>query len=429
MNGIELTTLCEDTMAIVISQSTAQKMGHWEVKIIEVSLNTNDIFVNLYGNKNYYKAFPDIGEDCENGLCCASRRINYSTAPITLSDTMNLLEEDTKYRGKGKIIDIQVISNIDNPEEVLNYKYNKQIKHYYDEQQNYYNNFIKYAEPIVTDRNNKVSKDFVDLYNYYSRLVDPNNKFLVDDNLFDHLRLKFLILEKHPLVVGSKLAGRYGDKGVVSEILPDSEMPTILEFSNIKPAEDSIINLTLDAILNPLGIPNRLNPSQSIEMEINYCSKFIRYNMEQNWEKWSLEEEKEYLLNYIKVIGEEDYNYYNDFMNTLSDSDLEDLLIELITNGIPIHQPPINGAKNIIDLARIYKYTGVKRSKFKNIECSIVFGEKFMMTLKHIPDSKFSARSVDQLSIQNIPVKTNLYKMYKQDYSTNAIKIGERLPM
>lgn len=202
--------------AIVISKSAAKKMGYYQVKVVEVSLNTNDIFVNMYGKKTkdkkkyIYKAFPDIGEECIDGLLCATRRIDYKTAPIILADTINLINDDIKYRGHGKVVNIEVISNIENPEEVLDNMYNKQIKKYYDEQQNFYNNFIKYSEPILTDATNKVSTDYVDLYNYYCKLTDPNNKFLVSDNLFDHLKIKFTLLESVPLDVGNKLAGRYG---------------------------------------------------------------------------------------------------------------------------------------------------------------------------------------------------------------------------
>ena len=416
--------------AIVISESTAKKMGHYEVKVVEVSLNTNDLFVNLYGNKKFYKAFPDIGEHCNDGLLCASRRINYATAPISLADTINLVSDDVKYRGNGTIVDVQVVSNISNPEEVLESTYNKQIKYYYNQQQNYFKNFIKYVEPIIKDKKNKVSSDLVDLYNHYSKLTDPNNKFLLGDNLFDHLKLKFFILEKHSLVIGSKLCGRYGDKGVVSVILPDNEMPQVIDFAGLgKPDDDTIINFQIDMILNPLGVPNRLNPGQNVETEINYNSKYIRYQMEQHWGIWTLKQQKKYLLDYLKIVDKEERETIKKFMDKLNDEELEDLLAEIIERGIPIHQPPINGAKNIVDLARIYKYTGVDRTKLSDIQNTIIFGEKFMMTLKHIPASKFSARSIDQLSIKNIPVKSNLYKQYKADYSTNSIKIGERLPM
>jgi DNA-directed RNA polymerase beta subunit len=339
---------------------------------------------------------------------------------------MNLLSDDTKYRGKGKIIDIQVVCNIDDPDEVLSSTYNKQIYHYYKQQQNYFNNFIKYIQPIITNKEYKVSQDLIDLYNYYCRLTDPMNKFILGDNLFDHLKMKFTILEECPLVIGSKLAGRYGDKGVLSKILPDDEMPKITDFAGIgKPDDDSLIDFKIDMILNPLGVPNRLNPSQNIEVEINYNSKFIRYQLEQHWEEWSLEQAKKYFLDYIKVVGEEDYKHYKKIFDSLNEDEQEELLAEIIEKGIPIHQPPINGVKNIKDLARIYKYTGVDKSKFKDMYNPIIFGEKFMMTLKHIPAAKFSARSVDQLSIKNIPVKSDLYKQYKADYSTNSIKIGE----
>jgi len=412
--------------AIVISESTAKRMGHYEVKIVEVSLNTNDIFTNMYGNKYFYKGFPDIGENCDDGLLCATRRIDYKTAPITLADTINLIEGDSKYRGKGKVVDIQVISNINDPDEVLESTYNKQIKKYYNEQQKYYKKFIKYVEPIITDKKNKVSIDLVDLYNYYCKLTDPNNKFLVSDNLFDHLKLKFVILEEHPLVIGSKLAGRYGDKGVVSCILPDDEMPKVTNFAGLGEVDkDTVVNFQIDMILNPLGVGNRLNPAQCIEMELNYNSKYIRYIMESHWGEWSNKKQIKYLTDYLDQIDKEESDNIRKFFKTLNEEEVEALLEGFIRNGIPIHQPPLNGAKNIKDLARVYKYTGVDRSKLSDVQNTVIFGEKFMMTLKHIPESKFSARSVDQLSIKNIPVKSIQYKQYKADYSTNAIKIGE----
>lgn len=198
--------------ACVVSKSVTEKMASYFVKKIQVSLNTNDILTNMYGNKEFYKAFPDIGEEIKGGLLCSSRRIHYQTAPISLSNMMKPRVGDTSYRAHGKVIDIKVISNIDNPDEELEYNYNKQIKKYYKEERNYYKNFIKYVEPIVSDKKLIVSSDLVYYYNRYKMLMDPKNKFRVDKNLFDHLIIEFMVFEKSPLVVGSKLAGRYGRK-------------------------------------------------------------------------------------------------------------------------------------------------------------------------------------------------------------------------
>lgn len=203
-------------------------------------------------------------------------------------------------------------------------------------------------------------------------------------------------------------------------------MPKITDFAGLGEVDpESLINFKIDMILNPLGVINRLNPSQCIELELNYISKFVRYQMEQHWDEWSFKQIKDYFLGYVKELDPKEAKHIKHFMDTLDESDQEDLLIEIIEKGIPIHQPPINGAKNIKDLARMYKYTGVKRCTLSGIKNSVIIGEEFMMTLKHTPSSKFSARSLNQLSIKNIPVKSNLYKQYKDDYSTNSIKIGE----
>ena len=62
--------------SIVISKSWADKVRTVEVDSIEVSINSNDILLNMYGDRSFYKTFPDIGEAVENSLLCAVRRVN-----------------------------------------------------------------------------------------------------------------------------------------------------------------------------------------------------------------------------------------------------------------------------------------------------------------------------------------------------------------
>jgi len=64
---------------VIISESAAKKMSTTFVHEIKVSLNTNDILINLFGNDKVYKAFPLVGEEIENGILCARRRLNYET--------------------------------------------------------------------------------------------------------------------------------------------------------------------------------------------------------------------------------------------------------------------------------------------------------------------------------------------------------------
>lgn len=207
-------------------------------------------------------------------------------------------------------------------------------------------------------------------------------------------------------------------------------MPKVEEFAGLgKPVDDTNVNMNIDIILNPLGVINRLNPSQLLEVEFNYNSKYIRYMMEQNWEDNTLDDLKEYLLDYIHEVNEEQYEFTRKYLDNLNDEELEEFLKDIIKNGIPLYQSPFYNNQNILDLKNIYDYTEAERTKLENIENTVIFGEEYFMALKHLPISKFSARSVDQLSIKNLPVKSNLYKQYKSDFSTTPIKIGRILPM
>ena len=147
--------------------------------------------------------------------------------------------------------------------------------------------------------------------------------------------------------------------------------------------------------------------------------------MEKMLEKMNIDEAKDYLLEYLSVVNKEESKVMKEFLDTLEYDELESLLCDIVKNGIPIHQAPFWNNQNILSLKRIYEFTGLGRSKFEGIFSSLVFGEKYMMLLKHLPKGKFSARSLDQLSIKNLPVKSSLHKEYKAHYSSTPIKLGE----
>ena len=66
-------------MGILCSESAAEKLGSYSVDEIDISFNNNDIPLNLLGNNKVYKAFPDIGEQCNSTILCSRRRIDYES--------------------------------------------------------------------------------------------------------------------------------------------------------------------------------------------------------------------------------------------------------------------------------------------------------------------------------------------------------------
>ena len=208
-------------MGIVISDIAAKKLSSYFVHNVTVSLNTNDLLTNRYGGKNFYKCFPDIGEETKDTILCCMRRMAYKDNPFKLVKMNNHLPEDIDRPVDGTVIDIKVICNIpeDKFDEEMNKPYNKQIYKYYLEEREYYNNFVKYLTNIINTRGSKISDDLIHYYNRFKMLSDPKVKFRLDDNLFDHIVLKFTVLVKHPVTEGSKLAGRYGNRHIVGLIM------------------------------------------------------------------------------------------------------------------------------------------------------------------------------------------------------------------
>lgn len=235
--------------AITVSQSFAKRMTNNFMEEIEVNVNNNDILCNLYGD-DYYKSFPDIGESTKDNVLTARRRINYDQALFDLQKN-NLRKinyfTDTIFYGDGVLVDIDIFSN-QTVENLEKYSYNKQILRYLKMIRNYHQTIIDTLKPIVESKDKSVSYS-EDLAYYYKKsreYLNPDISWTNEMNDFDNVVIIFHILKEYPLTIGSKLSGRYGNKGVVSKILPDEEMP-ITEYGE-----------RVEVIFNAFGVVNRL---------------------------------------------------------------------------------------------------------------------------------------------------------------------------
>jgi len=416
--------------AIIISESAANKMATYYLKKIRVNVNTNDLLINLYGNKKEYKSFPDIGEEIKNGLLLSRRRINYSKSLNELRDLKHPLTEDSKYYASGKVVDIDIFSNI--VIDVLESQvYNKQIVHYINKNNEFYKNFIEYIDTIKEELGEDVLSSEIKYYYHRYKIMTNNYINYIDNNRnFDGYLIELSILEKVPVKLGSKISGRYGNKGVVSLILPDDEMPTIEKIDNEDIDPNTKIGMRADIILNPLGVINRLNPSQLIEQEINYISKVIRYRIEKSRKAVINEEEitddllKE-VIEYIKDVHKEEGILFEKFVSSLNEEDKEELLNNIIENGIPVHQPPFYNNNGINELAKLYKKYNIDYIKCKDIEQPLIMGELYFIRLKHEAENKASVRSMGSNNQKNIPTKSLEYKQGKNVLNNTPVKQGE----
>ena len=410
--------------AIVISETTAKKMSSYFVSKIKVNINTNDLLCNIYGDNENYKSFPDIGEDIENKILLARRRINYNNNIYNLKDLNVIKEDDEVIYLEGKITDINVYCNFD-LEKMKNQEYNNQVYKYIMKNRKYYSLIVEAINEIRKENKTAVyTQTLIDEYKRALNLSDDNVVLVSEGKKFDNYIIEFTVLNKEPLKIGSKLTGRMGNKGVVSLILPDDEMPEIETIDGEKFIEDETnpIKKRVDIVLNPSGIINRLNPSQLFEMELNFVSQIIRYRMskmDNTEDKWN------YLYQYMQLVNKREAEEMKEFYSELDKEEQEKFIDENIKNGIYINQEPFFNNINISDLQNIYDTFDIKKYGMKDIVQDLIVGELYYMRLKHDPNDKFSARSIDNTNFKDLPTKSRTFKDHKIPYSNTPIRIGK----
>jgi DNA-directed RNA polymerase subunit beta len=205
--------------------------------------------------------------------------------------------------------------------------------------------------------------------------------------------VKVFVAIKRRLRPGDKMSGRHGNKGVVSKIVPIEDMPYR---ENGKP---------VDIVLNPLGVPSRMNVGQILETHLGWSCTELGENLKElvndNQKKI---ERTEKISSFLKsVYGKE---IYNQNIEKLSSSEFNDLC-ENIQNGIPIATPVFDGAKeqdvtNMLDLAKLPNSgqtklwdgrTGVKFDR------PVTVGTIYMLKLHHLVEDKIHARSTGPYSL------------------------------
>ena len=406
----------EDGM--VISESAAEKLSHTSVTEIFVSVNTNDILLNMYGDAEDYKSFPDVGEEVQDGKLCARRQVNYSSvgnfSSAALRRTNN---EDVVFYADGVVSDVEVFCNAD-PEDLEENECNAQILDYLESQNDIHASVLKYLKG--KRHNFKFGEGAVQAYTEAERWFS-RDKWVHEGREYGCLILKFTITKENPACVGGKLTNRYGGKGIISSILPDAQMP--VDEDGRRP----------DILLNPLCIMNRLIPSALYEVELSFIAdEAMRKFLDAGLKGGRLADAVvELCSDFSKPQGES----MRAAFDRMDEAELDAFLDELARNGVPIHQPPFYGNVDFEGLGRMYDKYDVRPRKFfvpredgglDPIETPLVCGDAYMVCLKHHPIGKFSARSARHTNIKGIPSKSRDWKEHQHPYSTTPVRVGEQ---
>ena len=205
--------------------------------------------------------------------------------------------------------------------------------------------------------------------------------------------VKVFVAIKRRLRPGDKMSGRHGNKGVVSKIVPVEDMPYR---ENGKP---------VDIVLNPLGVPSRMNVGQILETHLGWSCTELGEKLNQlvNENQKKIEKTEKIKSFLKKVYGNE---IYDEDIEKLNSSEFEDLCSN-IRHGVPIATPVFDGAKEndvtkMLELAELPNsgqttlWDGRTGEKFDR---PVTVGTIYMLKLHHLVEDKIHARSTGPYSL------------------------------
>ncbi len=237
--------------------------------------------------------------------------------------------------------------------------------------------------------------------NYENQLGNINQKF---ENKIDKIQsgdellpgvlklIKVFISVKRKLQPGDKMAGRHGNKGVISKICPVEDMPYL---------EDGT---PVDIVLNPLGVPSRMNIGQILETHLGWASASLGRQVNQMLNKIQSQGQTDDLKS--KLLEIYDFENHQKIIKNMNDDEILELGNNL-KEGIPFATPVFDGAKekditNLLSQSGVSKtgqeilYDGITGQKF---ERPVTVGYMYMLKLHHLVDEKIHARSIGPYSL------------------------------
>jgi len=201
--------------------------------------------------------------------------------------------------------------------------------------------------------------------------------------------VKVYVAIKRKLQVGDKMAGRHGNKGVVSRILPEEDMPYL---PNGKP---------VDIVLNPLGVPSRMNVGQILETHLGWAGYLLGTQLQEMLEMKATASEVRERIRAIFKDGD-----IVKVLDTLPDSEVAEMA-KGWKHGLQLATPVFDGAseeeiKNLLRLAGVQDngqtvlFDGRTGDAFHQ---DVTVGIMYMLKLHHLVDDKIHARSIGPYSL------------------------------
>src|SRR6266404_3498542 len=204
--------------------------------------------------------------------------------------------------------------------------------------------------------------------------------------------VKVFVAVKRKLQPGDKMAGRHGNKGVVSKIVPIEDMPYLDDGTHV------------DIVLNPLGVPSRMNVGQILETHLGWACANLGRQIGEMLDKVHRSAKVGELRRQLKTIYG-DRIYKNEFAE-LEDAQVVELA-ENLRHGVPVSSPVFDGATEQ-DIVEMLELAGLHRSgqvqltdgrSGERFDRTVTVGYIYMLKLHHLVDDKIHARSIGPYSL------------------------------
>ncbi|MAD38111.1 DNA-directed RNA polymerase subunit beta [Tistrella sp.] len=204
--------------------------------------------------------------------------------------------------------------------------------------------------------------------------------------------VKVFIAVKRKLQPGDKMAGRHGNKGVISRIMPIEDMPYLEDGGNV------------DIVLNPLGVPSRMNVGQILETHLGWASAGLGRKIGKIVEELDRGKTMEDLRAYLRQVYEREDDCRE--IDAMSDAEVLELARNL-KRGVPMATPVFDGA-NEGDVVRMLEEAGLDHSGQVQLidgrtgepfDRKVTVGYIYMLKLHHLVDDKIHARSIGPYSL------------------------------
>jgi len=462
--------------AVKIRKGWADGVKSVEIDTVTIPINMNHIPLNLYGDENAYQICPNFGENIKDSVLMALRPINkdHIVTDFQNDNLRRIYSTDFDYYiGEADysfIYDVNIYYN--NPDPFPETTFFKQLKGWYDEICAYADKMTEWSSKIKKS-GSKYTDNIPFFKSKYQHFNDPEWLWCGKEKNkpFGNMIVEFKVQSVLGLVPGSKVAGRYGDKGVVSNVVSEpgvadmitDTIDSILDMlgrpindeeraklaSNIEIVPDSEMPYTdeypVDIMLNASGALRRLNPGQLDELDLNFCSEEIRKKVVS---LDTMEEKEDLIFEYLGLINESECNFFYDMYNSfdqkltirshnialVNQKEKERFIRNVEEHGFyirkeqdsPIRYETIRKIYDTFDFIKpLPLYIDIFGTKRRRIIKDGIVAEKYMMVLKHNNNKNFSARSTFRIDRANLPVKDTTKRDNRSQYSKSPVRIGE----